>query len=135
MNASDERTILADCCEDWIIEWGGFYRSGREFRCPECATEWKKTDGDAMPIVAPTDGHSSAVRAPDQMLNSHTLRPRTDTNRTSSGAARRFFLRMAREWPRARLSVRSAVRSGRGQHSDFTVFVFRCSLKVVFARR
>ena len=21
-----ERVILADCCEDWIIEWGGFYK-------------------------------------------------------------------------------------------------------------
>ena len=41
-----ERVILADCCEDWIIEWGGFYKSGRAFQCPECATEWKKTDTD-----------------------------------------------------------------------------------------
>jgi len=38
-----ERTILNDCCEDWIIDWGGFYVSGRAFRCPECATEWTKT--------------------------------------------------------------------------------------------
>ncbi|MDP9253032.1 MAG: hypothetical protein M3O80_08500, partial [Chloroflexota bacterium] len=41
-----ERVILADCCEDWIIEWGGFYKPDRSFRCPECATEWKKTDPD-----------------------------------------------------------------------------------------
>src|SRR6266516_5473860 len=41
-----ERVILADCCEDWIIEWGGFYKSDRSFSCPECATEWKKTDTD-----------------------------------------------------------------------------------------
>src|SRR5882672_10723779 len=39
-----ERVILADCCEHWIIEWGGFYKSDRAFSCPECATEWKKTD-------------------------------------------------------------------------------------------
>ena len=37
-----ERVILADCCEDWIIEWGGFYADGREFGCPECATRWTK---------------------------------------------------------------------------------------------
>ena len=41
-----ERVILADCCEDWIIEWGGYYKPGRAFRCPECATEWTKTDAD-----------------------------------------------------------------------------------------
>jgi len=38
-----ERVILADCCEDWIVEWGGFYESGRAFACPECATGWTKT--------------------------------------------------------------------------------------------
>ena len=38
-----ERVILADCCEDWLIEWGGFYKVGGEFACPECATGWRKT--------------------------------------------------------------------------------------------
>jgi uncharacterized Zn ribbon protein len=38
-----ERVILADCCEDWIIQWGGFYREGGAFACPECGTEWTKT--------------------------------------------------------------------------------------------
>lgn len=37
-----ERVILNDCCEDWIIAWGGFYRPGSSFVCPECATEWRK---------------------------------------------------------------------------------------------
>jgi hypothetical protein len=37
-----ERVILDDCCEDWIIEWGGFYEEGGGFACPECATEWTK---------------------------------------------------------------------------------------------
>ena len=41
-----ERVILADCCEDWIIEWGGFYKPDRAFGCPECATEWSKTGTD-----------------------------------------------------------------------------------------
>ena len=41
-----ERVILADCCEDWIIEWGGYYKPGRSFRCPECATEWQKSGAD-----------------------------------------------------------------------------------------
>jgi len=47
MNATEERTILADCCEDWIIEWGGFYKVDRAFRCPECTTEWTKTANDS----------------------------------------------------------------------------------------
>ena len=38
-----ERVILADCCEDWIVQWGGFYLAGHGFFCPECATEWQKT--------------------------------------------------------------------------------------------
>lgn len=46
MKATEERTILADCCEDWIIEWGGFYKKGHAFRCPECATEWTKSLDD-----------------------------------------------------------------------------------------
>lgn len=37
-----ERVILADCCEDWIIDWGGFYADGSAFACPECATGWSK---------------------------------------------------------------------------------------------
>ena len=37
-----ERVILNDCCEDWIVQWGGFYTAGAAFVCPECATEWRK---------------------------------------------------------------------------------------------
>lgn len=37
-----ERVILADCCEDWILEWGPFYGTGASFACPECGTEWRK---------------------------------------------------------------------------------------------
>ena len=37
-----ERVILADCCEDWIVQWGGFYEPGRTFACPECGTQWRK---------------------------------------------------------------------------------------------
>lgn len=78
---SAERVILADCCEDWIIEWGGFYRSDQAFACPECATEWRTTgphtfrraDGRAFerrarsgpeasfPYLAATDGHQPNV--------------------------------------------------------------------------
>src|SRR2546428_13372376 len=78
----EERTILADCCEDWIIEWGGFYKVDRAFRCPECATEWTKTaeetyrraDGrsfvrrtrkgpqDAIPYLAAPAGHEAHVQ-------------------------------------------------------------------------
>src|SRR5688500_8462718 len=76
-----ERVILADCCEDWIIEWGGFYKSDRACGCPECATEWKKTDNDtyrrgdgrvftrrtrvgpqsSFPYLASADGHQPNV--------------------------------------------------------------------------
>lgn len=38
-----ERVILADCCEDWILQWGGFYDPAGAFFCPECATEWRKS--------------------------------------------------------------------------------------------
>jgi predicted RNA-binding Zn-ribbon protein involved in translation (DUF1610 family) len=38
-----DRVILADCCEDWILQWGGFYPRGGAFACPECGTEWTKT--------------------------------------------------------------------------------------------
>jgi hypothetical protein len=76
-----DRVILNDCCEDWIIEWGGFYDDGTRFACPECATEWSKTgpsafaraDGRAFvrrerkgpeasfPYLAATDGHEPNV--------------------------------------------------------------------------
>ncbi|MBI3964639.1 MAG: hypothetical protein HY329_03305 [Chloroflexi bacterium] len=38
-----DRLVLADCCEDWILEYGRFYRQGDHFHCPECRTEWEKT--------------------------------------------------------------------------------------------
>jgi hypothetical protein len=37
-----DRVILADCCEDWILEWGAFYPAEGAFACPECGTEWTK---------------------------------------------------------------------------------------------
>ena len=41
-----DRVILADCCEDWIIEWGGFYAPEARFSCPECSTAWEQpTEG------------------------------------------------------------------------------------------
>ena len=75
------RVILADCCEDWIIEWGGFYEASRAFACPECATPWTKSgpssfrraDGAAFtrrerhgpessyPYLAADDGHEPNV--------------------------------------------------------------------------
>jgi hypothetical protein len=76
-----DRVILADCCEDWIIEWGGFYAAGAAFSCPECATGWTKagpatftrSDGRtfarrersgpeaAFPYLAASDGHEPNV--------------------------------------------------------------------------
>ncbi len=82
--ATEERVILADCCEDWIIEWGGFYEPGQTFACPECATGWAKRGrsgaetyrrgderefvrrvrrgpGGAFPYLAAADGHEPNV--------------------------------------------------------------------------
>ncbi len=77
-----ERVILADCCEDWIIEWGGFYENGCPFRCPECSTPWTKTEAEtyqrgtdrrvfargtrvgpqaSFPYLAAADGHEPNV--------------------------------------------------------------------------
>ncbi|MBI3522640.1 MAG: hypothetical protein HY071_06000 [Chloroflexi bacterium] len=78
---SEERVILADCCEDWIIDWGGFYAVGQAFACPEDATEWTKTAKGAyrradgrefqlrsrrgpeaeFPYLASADGHEPNV--------------------------------------------------------------------------
>ena len=76
-----DRVILADCCEDWIVEWGGFYAPGAAFSCPECTTHWeatgagafKRMDGRsfvrrertgpsaAFPYLATQDGHEPNV--------------------------------------------------------------------------
>ncbi len=40
-----DRVILADCCEDWILEWGPYYDPGAPFACPECDTEWRADGG------------------------------------------------------------------------------------------
>ena len=87
-----ERVILADCCEDWIIEWGGFYKPGRTFGCPECATAWQKSAADeyrrgdgrifqrrtrvgpqaSFPYLASADGHQPQVdRCCAKILLSH----------------------------------------------------------------
>ncbi|HET8568055.1 MAG TPA: hypothetical protein VFM93_03595 [Candidatus Limnocylindria bacterium] len=78
---TEERVILADCCEDWILEWGGFYEPGASFSCPECDTGWTKrergafrrADGrefvrrerrgpdDAFRYLAAADGHEPLV--------------------------------------------------------------------------
>ncbi|MCL5256229.1 MAG: hypothetical protein M1319_00325 [Chloroflexi bacterium] len=39
----EQRTILPDCCEDWILTYGKCYEEGEEFRCLECGTQWVKT--------------------------------------------------------------------------------------------
>ncbi len=36
------RVILPDCCEDWILELGAFYRDGAGFNCVECGSGWRK---------------------------------------------------------------------------------------------
>lgn len=91
-----ERVILNDCCEDWIVQWGGFYRPGASFACPECATEWSKpregtyertSDGrefarrtrrgpeDGFPYLAAVDGQEPIVeRCCAKILLTHGAR-------------------------------------------------------------
>jgi hypothetical protein len=38
----NERTILADCCEDWILQFGRHYQPGEGFCCLECGASWRK---------------------------------------------------------------------------------------------
>ncbi len=95
-----ERVILADCCEDWILEWGSFYPAGRAFACPECGTDWTKTasgaferradrrefqrrerrgagGGGAFPHLAAADGHEPNVeRCCAKILLTHGARMR-----------------------------------------------------------
>jgi hypothetical protein len=40
----DSRTLLPDCCEDWILQYGGFYETGSAFQCLECGTGWRKSE-------------------------------------------------------------------------------------------
>ncbi|MEK7861587.1 MAG: hypothetical protein AAB284_09560 [Chloroflexota bacterium] len=56
-----ERVILADCCEDWIIQWGGFYQPEQGFACAECGTEWRKTPAGSY--RRSTDAREFAWRA------------------------------------------------------------------------
>jgi len=90
-----ERVILGDCCEDWIVEWGGFYPDGHAFACPECATQWSKqaagrfrradsrefTRQDrkgpeaSFPYLAAADGHEPDVeRCCTKILLAHGAR-------------------------------------------------------------
>lgn len=53
---AEERVILADCCEDWILEWGAYYDPGQAFACPECGTAWRK--GAQGRFVREGDAHA-----------------------------------------------------------------------------
>ena len=60
-----DRVILADCCEDWIIEWGGFYMRDAEFACPECGTGWRKSAPAAYRRADGTEFRLAARRGPE----------------------------------------------------------------------
>lgn len=72
-----QRLVLPDCCEDWILSYGSFYRVGDAFACPECTAVWGKvgagrferqadrrrfarwqheSEGAVFPYLAPEDG-------------------------------------------------------------------------------
>ena len=93
-----ERVILNDCCEDWIVQWGRFYRPGASFACPECGTSWaagereryrRATDGrdferrervggdDRFPYLAESGGQEPRVeRCCTKILLTHGERIR-----------------------------------------------------------
>jgi hypothetical protein len=75
-------TVLPDCCEDWILQYGAFYLPEEGFACPECATGWRKVrtgvfaradsgqrfrrrdrvgDGQAFPYLAAESGEDPLV--------------------------------------------------------------------------
>ncbi|MBI4497952.1 MAG: hypothetical protein HY689_08655 [Chloroflexi bacterium] len=39
-----QRRILPDCCEDWVLAYGGYYNAGQEFACLECGALWRKEE-------------------------------------------------------------------------------------------
>jgi hypothetical protein len=47
-------TVLPDCCEDWILQFGAFYEAGEAFACPECGSDWRKAARDRF--ERPGDG-------------------------------------------------------------------------------
>jgi hypothetical protein len=40
--AATQRRVLPNCCEDWILRYGGYYDPGVSFVCLECGTGWTK---------------------------------------------------------------------------------------------
>jgi hypothetical protein len=39
-----DRVILPDCCEDWVLDYGAYYKHGAHFECIECGTPWRKLE-------------------------------------------------------------------------------------------
>src|SRR5438094_289399 len=48
------RVVLPDCCEDYILEYGGYYAAGEEFSCPECGTAWHTLEGQRYGLSGTT---------------------------------------------------------------------------------
>ncbi|MBI3976794.1 MAG: hypothetical protein HY331_01285 [Chloroflexi bacterium] len=56
------RTVLPDCCEDWILAYGRFYPAGEAFECLECSTEWRKEAPDRFVRVRDSQAFVRRVR-------------------------------------------------------------------------
>jgi hypothetical protein len=52
--AEEGRVVLPDCCEDYILEYGGFYAVGEAFSCPECGTGWHALEGQRYGLSGTT---------------------------------------------------------------------------------
>lgn len=49
---TEERVVLPDCCEDYILEYGGYYAPEESFSCPECEMEWRKQEGQRYTMTS-----------------------------------------------------------------------------------
>src|SRR5438034_5777002 len=58
-------TVLPDCCEDWILQYGPFYPAAESFACPECATAWRKDGPDRFTRVGDGQRFRRRARAGD----------------------------------------------------------------------
>lgn len=44
--SANETPVLPNCCENWILQWGRFYKGSEEFMCVPGGHKWKKTLAD-----------------------------------------------------------------------------------------
>ncbi|MBI4122928.1 MAG: hypothetical protein HY458_01025 [Parcubacteria group bacterium] len=68
------RTILLNCCENWILQWGKFYEDGKEFVCLPNSHPWRKEKRNRYTNLA-----SSIVWTVDSLKGYPFLKPEGST--------------------------------------------------------